>query len=185
MNSAHPIDVLNRLYALHNMSLAMYLRFATPWVRDPAALNGQADSLDVLRRIAQDQTALRDRCGELILESDGVVRRGTFPLSFTSLHDLSFDFLLGKLIVDQKRLIGEFERCSAQLEYEPLAKALAEESIGFARGHLDMLEDLKNPKIGLKLAEESATSEDVSPGTIVGAPADPAAPAATHAPIHH
>lgn len=169
MNPASQIDVLNRLYVLHNRSLPMYLHYATPW-----AQNGQAASLEVLKRIAHDQKSLRDRIGEMIIDIDGAVRHGVFPLSFTSLHDLSFEYLLGRLIADQRKLVAEIEKCVRQLDQAPMAQALAEEALGYARGHLDMLEELANPKAGPKLAGS----------TVEGAPADADAPAASHRSEH-
>ena len=130
-------DVLNRLSVIHNRSLPMYLSYASPswrWGDDTAR--------QTLQHIVADQKEYVDRIGSMIMDNDGVVRSGEFPMTFTGLHDLSFDFLLGKLIEHQKRDIAAIEACVLDLNRNPMAKALAEESLGAAKAHLQSLEEL-------------------------------------------
>ena len=141
-----PVDtneVLNRLSVIHNRSLPMYLSYASPtwrWGDDAAR--------QTLGHIVDDQKEYVDRIGAMILDNDGTVRSGEFPMSFTGLHDLSFDFLLGKLIEHQKRDIDVIADCVDDLRRNPLAKALAEEALGAAKAHLQSLEELAGSKAG-------------------------------------
>lgn len=139
MTADSTFSVLNRLLALHYRSLARYLSYASPtWHR------GEERSRAALRAIAEDQMAIVDRLGKLIIDSGGTVEYGHFPIAFTGYHDLGFDFLLKKLIEGQRREIGIIEQCVTRLSLNPIAKALAEESLGAAKGHLETLLELEH-----------------------------------------
>ena len=138
MNSVSTNSVLNQLVALHHRSLAMYLSFASPtWIL------GDDRARDTLQVIALDQQQTVDRLGELLLENNGAVNFGAFPMEFTGYHDLSFSFLLKKLIEGQRRAIMAIEKCVSQLALAPWAKAVAEESLGASKGHLESLLELR------------------------------------------
>lgn len=140
MNAAQSIKTLNRLLVFHHRSLPMYLSYAVPWKRQ----NDQA-ALDVLSHIVEDQKEMVDRIGEMILEREGDIEHGEFPIYFTGLHDLSVEYLLHRVVADQRRDIAAIEQCVTELESDPLAKALAQECLGAAKGHLDSLEELIQP----------------------------------------
>ena len=63
-------------------------------------------------------------------------------MEFTSLHDLSLDYLLGKLVQHQEETIREIDRCVGQLQTIPTIQAIAQEALGEAKGHLDSLREL-------------------------------------------
>jgi hypothetical protein len=132
------ISALNRLLVVHNRSLARYLSYASPtWYL------GDELARDTLQAISNDQQATADRAGQRIMDVGGVVEYGSFPIAYTGYHDLSFDFLLNKLIEDQRRNIAAIEKCVPQLSADPLSKALAEESLGAAKGHLESLLEIE------------------------------------------
>lgn len=138
MSSKDTIDVLNRLVQIHHRSLPVYLSYASPsW--------GQGEELarETLKLIAEDAARTVDRLSEMIMEEGGTVDFGAFPMRFTAYHDLSFDYLLDRLIEGQKQAIAAISQCVQQLALVPLARAVAEESLGAARGHLESLEELK------------------------------------------
>ncbi len=130
-------DILNRLLVLHVRSLPMYLSFAPPYqlYQDPKAKA-------VLDQIVEDQKRTIDRLGTLILDAGGTVDYGEFPMSFTSLHDLSLKYLLNLLIERQQKFITVSERLTDQLSHAPYAQATAREAIGEAKGHLENLQEL-------------------------------------------
>ena len=137
MSSKSTIEVLNRLLVLHTRSLPMYLSCAQPsWIR------GDEAAQETLQSIVEDQRALAERIGEMLLEI-GPVNEGAFPTVYTAYHDLSFDFLLDRMIESQRRDIAAIERCIAQLTLVPMAKAIAEEALGAAKAHLEALQELK------------------------------------------
>src|SRR5262245_8392920 len=104
MNSASVHQVLNRLYILHHRSLAAYLEYAAPWAK-----NGEVRSLEVLHGVSADHRSLAARLATLIIDLDGGVNHGAFPLSYTGLHDLGFSFLLTQLIQEQRRMVRAIE----------------------------------------------------------------------------
>jgi hypothetical protein len=139
MTADSTISALNRLLVIHNRSLAQYLSYASPtWHL------GDDEARATLRVVAADQHAFVDRLGELILQTGGTVEYGSFPLSYTGYHDLSSDFLLNKLVENQKQNVSAIEQCIPRLSRNPLAKALGEESLGAAKGHLESLQELRH-----------------------------------------
>ncbi len=138
MNSDATNRVLDRLRAIHAYSLPMYLSYAAPWWHE-----GDEAARETLAHIVTDQKEMIDRIGSMIVEGEGAVEPGEFPMEFTSYNDLSMDYLVGKMIEHQERDVEAIERCAAQLAHDPMAKALAEESLGAAKGHLDSLRELR------------------------------------------
>lgn len=131
------IDVLNRLSVAHSRSLPVYLSYAGPWIPASEGRNGET-----LLQVAADQKRMADRIGTMLLDLGGTVDPGKFPLKYTALHDLSYEYLLGKLVENQRQTVRTIEACAADLTLAPLARSLAEEALGEARGHLEMLEEL-------------------------------------------
>jgi hypothetical protein len=137
MTSPSTIQVLNRLLALHDRSLPMYLGYAAPWT-----LGDDSAAKETLSLIVADQREMADRIGKAILDAGGVVSHARFPMHYTAYHDLSYEFLVKQMISAQKQDIAAIEQCVAQLEHEPAARALAEEALGAAKGHLESLSEL-------------------------------------------
>ncbi|ADB17815.1 hypothetical protein Psta_3151 [Pirellula staleyi DSM 6068] len=131
-------DLLNRLQILLERSLPMYLSYAPPHT-----LKSQSGVLSVLSQMVEDQKRAVDRISLLIAENGGVVDHGEFPITFTSLHDLSAEYLVKMTIERQKRTITAIEKIADQLTFAPFAQGLAREVIGEAKGHLENLEELE------------------------------------------
>jgi hypothetical protein len=139
MSPPSTTDILNRILVLHERSLPMYLSYAPP-----ADLAARPQVKAVLDQIVADQQRTVDRLGTAILDANGTVDHGEFPMSFTSLHDLSFDYLLNLLIDRQQRTIAACERLADMLGMAPYAQAAAREIVGEAKGHLENLEELRD-----------------------------------------
>ena|SRR5436190_15062811 len=135
-------EILTRLLAIHYRSLPMYLGFAPPW-----RAYGQDEAERVMQRIVANQKRMVDRLGQMILDNGGTVSYGEFPMRFTAYHDVSFDFLLKVLIERQQREVALLEKYADLLAGAPLAHALAQETLGESKAHLDMLVDLKKPAL--------------------------------------
>lgn len=131
------IDILNRLLGVHSSSLASYMAFVSPWVDD-----GEQESLATVMDVVADQNRTIKAVGELILDQGGVVQADAFPMTFTSLHDTSLDYLLRLLVRAQSDDILLIKKCVASLDEHTVARALAEEALGSAQGHLELFEDL-------------------------------------------
>jgi hypothetical protein len=137
MTAADTNTVLNRLLVLHHRSLPMYLGYAHPFT-----IRGDEQAKSVLLHIVESQKEMVDRIGSLLIERDWDIAHGEFPMYFTGLHDLSYDYLTKRMIADQRRDIAAIELCVEKLDGDPLGKALAEEALGAAKAHLDSLEEL-------------------------------------------
>ena len=137
MSPPSTTELLNRLLALHERSLPMYLSYAPPH-----QLDRHERAKAVLDQIVEDQKRTIDRLGTLILDSGGAVDHGEFPMSFTSLHDLSLSYLLKLLIERQEKTIAACQRLADALSLAPYAQATAREIVGEAKGHLENLQDL-------------------------------------------
>jgi hypothetical protein len=138
MSPPSTTDILNRLLVLHMRSLPMYLGFAPPY-----QLYQNPKAKAVLNQIVDDQKRTIDRLGKLILDNNGTVDYGEFPMSFTSLHDLSLPYLLKLLIERQQRSIAACEKLADALSMAPYAQAAAREIVGEAKGHLENLQELQ------------------------------------------
>jgi hypothetical protein len=90
---------------------------------------------------------------------------------FTAYHDVSFDFLLPILIDRQHKTIAYLQRCADQLNLAPMAKALVEETVGMAKGHLEALEELTRPAVAPAIAVVSANGDEAAADPHVPAPA--------------
>jgi hypothetical protein len=138
MSPPSTTEVLNRLLVLHMRSLPMYLGYAPPY-----QLYQNARAKAVLDQIVEDQKRTVDRLGTLILDSGGTVDYGEFPMSFTSLHDLSLAYLLKVLIERQQKHVSACEKLADLLSTAPYAQAAAREAVGEAKGHLENLKELQ------------------------------------------
>lgn len=137
MRSVEAIPVLNRLLQCLSSSLPIYLADAKPWeARSERAL--LQSSLD---HLVADQRRYIQRLVEAILELGGRPDCGHFPAAFAAKNDLSLDFLLRDVIDDQDQNTTAIERCVMQLSNEPSLHSLAEEILGNARGHNDLLRE--------------------------------------------
>jgi len=138
MSPPSTTQILNRLLVLHMRSLPMYLSYAPPY---ELARHVQAKA--VLDQIVEDQKRTVDRLGTLILDSGGTIDYGEFPMSFTSLHDLSLPYLLKLLVERQQKQVVVCEKLAEQLSMAPYAQAAAREVVGEAKGHLENLREVQ------------------------------------------
>ena len=137
MSSANSNDVLNRLSVIHNRSLPMYLGYAPPFYQ-----RAKHEARQVLALIVDYQREIVDRIGSLIVDRNGTVDSGAFPMYFTGYHDLSVEFLITKVIELLLIDVTNIQACVDDLGNDPVAKAIAEEALGAAKGHLDTLQEL-------------------------------------------
>ena len=138
------IDVLNRLLAVHSRSLPQYLCSARPWT---TARDSKAEQ--ALRLIAEDHRLMVERIASAILSASGRPELGEYPMSFTGMHDLSIQYLIREIIDRQRQELETIRNCVARLQHDRSARALAEEALGAAEGHLQNLEELSEPDLSV------------------------------------
>jgi hypothetical protein len=139
MNSFEAIPALNRLLQVLSCSLPAYLADARPW----AAAGSQAVQT-ALDHLVADQQRYARRVADAITAEGVRPDPGRFPMAFMAKNDLSLKFLLQEVIDSQQRDVVAIERCAAQLEDVAPLHSLAEEILGNARGHFDILKELIN-----------------------------------------
>ncbi|PHS07516.1 MAG: hypothetical protein COA78_13460 [Blastopirellula sp.] len=130
------IRTLSHLAALHHHSLPMYLSYTRPWTRP-----GTEGKLDVLQHMITDHQYAVEKIVHVLEETDTTIGLGEFPMEYTDLHDLSLAYLFGLLIETQNKLITEIEAGITQLENDTIAKEVAQECLGMAKGHVENLEE--------------------------------------------
>lgn len=139
MGEMTTVDVLNQLLAIHSRSLPTYLRSAPPWYGDE-----DSEAVTVLRHIADDHALMVAKIGSEILREGGVVKGGEFPMLYTDMHDLSIEYILRQVVLQQESEMEVIRSCVSKLQHAPAARALAEEALGAAQGHLDNLNSLES-----------------------------------------
>ena len=137
MSQSNTNELLNRLLTILYRSFPMYLKDAQPWS------NGSSNSsTETLDHIVRDQQTLGDRIAGTILDSGGEPHLGDFPLQYADWNDLSLPFTIKIALNYQQQDIQAIEQCLRDLQLAPAAKALGEEVLGLAKGHLESLEEL-------------------------------------------
>jgi hypothetical protein len=136
MPPANPTDALNRLLQLVYRSLPVYLEGVRPWVAP-----GEQGALELLRRMAADHRRYAERLVAAIRQCGARPEFGSFPAFFTSVHDLSLDYLLRRVRESQRQAVEEIDRCAVALAGQSRWHWLAEEILGNTQGYLEMLEE--------------------------------------------
>jgi len=137
MRRHDPTEILVRLFQRLYRSLPMYLAEAVPWTH-----SGDQQAQRVLAGVVADARGYCQRIAERILQLRGRLDLGEFPMEFTDLNLLSLDYLLTELVRWQKADVRAIEQLAAELAEGSEDRALAEEVLGNARGHLQSLEEL-------------------------------------------
>lgn len=132
---------LNEILVTLHRSLPVYLSDAVPWVA-----HGNEEAHRVLARIVEEKEEHVHRLTELLYARRYTIDRGEFPMDYTSLHDVSLDYLLKELIRGQRREVERIEACERRLAGDREARALAAEVLDAAQRHLRWLETLGSPE---------------------------------------
>lgn len=131
---------LNRLLVIIYRSLPMYLADAVPWMHP-----GDEKAKHVLNHIVMDYRLYSGRIVDSLLARRERFTFGEYPMVFTDTHDLSLDYLMSELVDYQSQDVVAIEKCVADLKTDANGRALAEEVLGNARGHLESLKELLKP----------------------------------------
>ena len=132
-----PVQLLNRLLALVCRSLPQYLRSSRPYTTPQ-----EHEAVDVLAAVVADQDAMADRICRMVTDAGGLPHTGKFPMEFTDLHDLGLDFLVDAAVKYQERDVAAIQQVVDAAEPWPAVRAIAEETLGLAKGHLDTLREV-------------------------------------------
>ncbi len=135
--------VLQRVLRRQGRSLLQYVREAFPWAR-AGADKALAELLDV---IEEDRQALAELGRFLARRRVPLPYIGSFPADFTTVNFVALDYLLPRLLEEQRREVGA-------LEADLAAAADAD-----ARAELTRLLDSKRRHLGVLGRLEAATRQ--------------------------
>ena len=137
MPPSDTVHILNRVLAVLCKSFPQYIMYSRPYIP-----RTRQQVLDTFEEIASDQTMLAERISQLVFDAGGLAQLGDFPMEFTDTHDLNINHLLREAIRYQREEVATLQVCRDALTLAPTARALVEEAVGMAKGHLESLEEL-------------------------------------------
>jgi hypothetical protein len=132
---------LNEILVILHRALPAYLSHAAPWVA-----YGNEEAHRVLARLVAEKEDHVHRITELLDARRHTIDRGEFPMDYTSLHDVSLDFLIKQLIREQRIDVGRIDACERRLSGDREGRGLAAEVLDAAQRHLRWLETLGSPE---------------------------------------
>jgi hypothetical protein len=136
-------QALNQVLIKLHRSLPMYLGFADPWVA-----YGNEEPRRFLNRMLADNQQYVVRLTALLEARRYTIDFGEFPMDFTSLHDVSLEFLLKQIIEHQRRDVQVIETCLGCLKGDSEGRGLVEEVLASSRRHLQSLDGLTRQPAG-------------------------------------
>ncbi|TWU25873.1 hypothetical protein [Bythopirellula polymerisocia] len=137
MFQASLYHLLNQLLGIVGKSFPQYIRYSRPYMPP-----GSEAIVDTIEAIVHDQDVLAERIGVLLVDAEAPLRPGGFPMEYTDTHDLSIDYQLAAAIGYQQQDIDSIRALIDELQSYPEAKALCEEALGMAKGHLESLQEV-------------------------------------------
>jgi hypothetical protein len=132
-------QALNEILVILHRSLPAYLSHAAPWVAF-----GNDEMHRVLARIVAEKEDHVHHLTELLDARRHTIDRGEFPMDFTSLHDVSLDFLVKQLIRDERQEVARIEACERRLAGDREGRVLVAEVLATAQRHLRWLETMES-----------------------------------------
>lgn len=148
------VNVLNRLLAALDCSLARYLSYARPWVRRRYLL------LDaVARRMSYDHEIFARKLARLIHDRRGAVQSNVFPMEFTSYNDLALEYLAPQLLAHQHALIAMAESCADLLDDDAEARRVVDKITASLERYAELLEELLVPDRGAPMPTDKGVAK--------------------------
>lgn len=128
---------LNDLLIEIGRSLLQYVSECWPW-----APRGQEAVREALDRMAAEQRALAGKLARLLDDRGEIIDFGSYPTEYTSLHYVSVDFLLQRILRNQEALVRSSDSLARAAEADPECGPLLTEIADVNRKHLDELRRL-------------------------------------------
>lgn len=140
MPDASPNDLLADLLILAHRSLLQYTTECFPWADTDDAAEQAA-----VTEMARAEEEVVARIADWLDRQGAVVDWGTYP-DWTSLHFVSLEYLLKKLIADEEQLVAAIDRTLPALKSDPEASALAQDLSNLERHNLSRLRELASAR---------------------------------------
>src|SRR5580704_8310412 len=134
-------DLLNRLLVRIYRGVLQYAVECWPWSAAADANGVESPEQRAIEKMAARQQQLIARLVELLSKRRAAVDFGVYPDN-SELHYVSLDYLIGKLIADEERLVAELEAAQKGLQSDPEAVRLVADLLAAENEHLAQLRDL-------------------------------------------
>jgi len=133
-------EVLNRVLVVMGRSLLQYSADAWPWTG-----SGSTVPRATVESLTAEQSGRVRKLAELLDRRGWTIDFGVFP-DFTGLHFLSLDFVLPRLVENQRAVVKEIEMAIPKCTGDPDGAALLLEILAGERSVLAKLEELSRSK---------------------------------------
>lgn len=132
--------LLQAILKREGRSLLLYMAEAFPW-----ASVGTAANLATLRQLVRDEASGVNALGQFLVRSRHTPEPlASYPADFTTLNFIDLNYLVPKLIANQKDRITELERDLVRVTDSP-ARLVLDRFLGVKRRNLVGLENLISP----------------------------------------
>lgn len=103
---------------------------------------GDEKAWEAISNLIEDQKLTIDKISDYVEELGGTPYHGEFTMDFTGMHDLSIEHILHNVKERQQCEIEWIKQLSGQIDAdETTARALVQEALGAAKGHLESLSE--------------------------------------------
>ncbi len=134
-------DSLNRLLVRIYRGLLQYAVECWPWSAAAEANGVEPPEQRAIEKMAARQQQSIARLVELLSKRRAAVDFGVYPDN-SELHYVSLDYLIGKLVAEEERLVTEVEAAQKGLAGDPEASRLVADLLAAEKEHLAQLRDL-------------------------------------------
>jgi Arc/MetJ-type ribon-helix-helix transcriptional regulator len=134
-------DLLNRLLVRIYRGVLQYAVECWPWSAAADANGIEPPEQRAIEKMAARQQQLIARLVELLSKRRAAVDFGAYP-DYSELHYVSLDYLIGKIIADEERLVAELEAAQTGLQNDPAAAHVVAEILAAEKEHLAQLRGL-------------------------------------------
>src|SRR5262245_52956372 len=134
-------DVLSPLVARLYRSLLQYTLESWPWTASTETADGKSPEQAAVEQMATRQQEFVGRLVALLQQRGQFVDFGTYPDN-SGLHYVSLDYLLGKLVADEEKLVADLEKARAAIHDDSPAATLLVELLAAEKQNLSRLREL-------------------------------------------
>jgi len=130
--------ILNDLLIQMNRSLLQYVAIAWPWEQ-----NGNQSTHQAVNELVSQQKNDVSKLMNCLLDTGWDVDFGVYPVEYTDLHFVAFDYLLSQLVQNARSVVDDVENALKKTSADA-AKSLLSEILQSEKQILAKLEELSS-----------------------------------------
>lgn len=134
-------DVLNALVARVYRCLLQYAAECWPWTASSELSDVKSTEQRAVEEMVARQQQFVGRLVDAVMARGGTVDFGSFPDN-SELHYVSLDYLLGKFIADEEKLVADVESARSAIKNDSEAAGLVSELLAAEKENLARLRNL-------------------------------------------